>query len=90
MQNHNSVLYRSNEVPVRAFRLYDMQQMGDGDVDDRRLEVLAQMLDDYLAQYVEPVPGAKERVREVLRIMLTAHLAARMMQETEKMLNNLQ
>ena len=25
-----------------AFRLYDMQLMGDGDVDDRRLEVLAQ------------------------------------------------
>jgi hypothetical protein len=36
------------------------------------------------------MPGAKERVRQVLRIMLTAYLAARMMQETEKMLNELQ
>lgn len=49
-----------------------------------------EMLEAYLADYAEPVPGAKERVREVLRIMLTAYLAARMMQETEKMLNALQ
>lgn len=49
-----------------------------------------QVLDAYLADYHEPVPGARERVRQVLRIMLTAHLAARMMQETEKMLNALQ
>ena len=48
------------------------------------------ILDEYLADYEEPVPGARERVREVLRIMLTAWLAARMMQETEKMLNALQ
>lgn len=48
------------------------------------------LLNSYLADYVEPVPGAKERVRNVLRIMLTAWLAARMMQETEKMLNELQ
>ena len=40
--------------------------------------------------YVEPVPGARERVRTVLKIMLTAYLAARMMQEAEKMLNKLQ
>ena len=48
------------------------------------------ILDEYLADYEEPIPGARERVREVLRIMLTAWLAARMMQETEKMLNALQ
>ena len=48
------------------------------------------ILDEYLAEYEEPIPGARERVREVLRIMLTAWLAARMMQETEKMLNALQ
>ena len=48
------------------------------------------VLDKHLADYEEPVPGARERVREILRIMLTAHLAARMMQETEKMLNTLQ
>ena len=43
----------------------------------------------YLQDYEEPVPGARERVAQVLRIMLTAHLAARLMQETEKMLDNL-
>ena len=48
-----------------------------------------ELLSSYLADYQEPVPGAKERVRQVLRIMLTAHLAARMMQETEKMLHEL-
>ena len=48
------------------------------------------LLDSYLADYTEPLPGAKERVRNALRIMLTAWLAARMMQETEKMLLQLQ
>lgn len=47
------------------------------------------VLDEELAHYQEPVPGAKERVKEVLRIMLTAWLAARMAQETTRMLNNL-
>lgn len=49
-----------------------------------------EMLEDYLKDYEEPLPGAKERVRAVLRIMLTAWLASRMMQETEKMLSALQ
>ncbi len=48
------------------------------------------ILEEYLKDYKEPIPGAKERVRQVLRIMLTAWLAARMMQETESMLNALQ
>jgi hypothetical protein len=47
------------------------------------------ILEEYLADYEEPVPGARERVRKVLRIMLIAWLAARMMQETDKMLNEL-
>ena len=49
-----------------------------------------ELLSACLADYREPVPGAKERVRKVLRVMLTAYLAARMMQETEAMLNQLQ
>lgn len=53
-------------------------------------EAGAKLLDGYLADYEEPVPGAKARVREVLKIMLTAYLAAQMMQETEKMMNALQ
>lgn len=45
-----------------------------------------EILEQTLADYVEPVPGAKERVKQVLRIMLTAWLAARMRQEAELML----
>lgn len=48
------------------------------------------ILDEALANYVEPISGAKERVKETLRIMLTAFLAARMTQEAERMLNQLQ
>ena len=47
------------------------------------------VLDQVLAEYSEPVPGAKARVRQVLRIMVTAWLAARMRQEAEKMLDTL-
>ena len=42
-----------------------------------------------LADYQEPIPGAKERVAQVLRIMLTGWLAARMIQEAEAMMNAL-
>lgn len=47
------------------------------------------VLEEALADYAEPIPGAKERVKQALRIMLTAWLAARMTQEAEKMLNQL-
>lgn len=48
------------------------------------------VLESYLADYVEPVPGARQRVKNVLRVMLTAWLAARMRQEAENMLNNME
>ena len=47
------------------------------------------VLDQVMAEYNEPVPGAKARVRQVLRVMVTAWLAARMRQEAEKMLDTL-
>jgi len=47
------------------------------------------VLDEELADYAEPVPGAKERVKEVLRVMLTAWLAARMTREAERMLETI-
>lgn len=47
------------------------------------------LLERALEDYKEPVPGAKERVKKVLRIMLTAWLAARMRQEAEQMLTEL-
>lgn len=46
-------------------------------------------LDACLTRYEEPVPGARERVRQVLRIMVTAYLAARMVHQTEAMMENL-
>lgn len=48
------------------------------------------LLDKALAEYAEPVPGARERVRQVLRVMLTAWLAARMRQEAEQMLQQIE
>ena len=42
-----------------------------------------------MADYQEPIPGAKERVEQVLQIMLTAWVAERMRQEAEKMLDTL-
>lgn len=48
------------------------------------------MLDNYLQSYEEPVPGARERVRKVLGVMLTAWLAARMTQSANEMLKELQ
>lgn len=47
------------------------------------------ILNEALADYQEPSPGARERVKQVLRIMLTAWLAARMRQEAERMLAQL-
>jgi DNA-binding transcriptional MerR regulator len=48
------------------------------------------LLDQFLESYREPVPGARERVRRVLQVMLTAWLAARMRQEAEQMLRQLE
>ncbi len=46
-------------------------------------------LQQALADYQEPVPGAKERVLKVLRIMLTAWAAAQLRQTAEKMVQQL-
>ena len=48
-----------------------------------------QAIADTLADYREPIPGAKDRVAQVLRVMLTAWVAARMAQEAEKMMGRL-
>ena len=47
------------------------------------------LMEQELADYQEPIPGGKERVKQALRIMLTAWLAARMYQATERMLKEL-
>ena len=43
-------------------------------------------LDQELADYEEPVPGARDKIKTALRIMLTGWLASRMCQEAEKLL----
>lgn len=43
-----------------------------------------------LENYVEPVPGAKERVKKVLCIMLTAWASAQLQSAAEKMLNEIE
>ena len=43
------------------------------------------ILEQALSDYQEPVPGAKERVAKVLRVMLTAWAAALLRQAAEKM-----
>ena len=47
-------------------------------------------LQKILSDYAEPVPGARERVEKVLRIMMTAWAAAQLRQTAEKMVNDLQ
>lgn len=44
------------------------------------------LLDQALDSYQAPTPDARRRVKNVLRIMLTAWLAARMQQEAENMI----
>lgn len=46
-------------------------------------------LEEVMAGYTEPFPGAKERIIKVLRIMLTAWVAGRLRQEAETMLAQL-
>lgn len=53
-----------------------------------KAEECDRMLETLLQDYQEPLPGAKERVTNALRIMLTAWLAAKMQQAAEEMLKN--
>lgn len=46
-------------------------------------------IEEVMAGYTEPIPGAKERIIKVLRIMLTAWVAGRLRQEAEEMLAQL-
>lgn len=52
-------------------------------------QMLEDTLEAFLADYAEPVPGAKERVKKALRIMLVAWLASIMQTRAAQMLTNL-
>ena len=47
------------------------------------------VLAEILGEYDEPVPGARERIDKVLRIMLTAWIGVRTIQQAEQMLSAL-
>lgn len=47
-------------------------------------------MEEALADYVEPVPGARRRVENALQVMLTAWVASRMRQQAENMLHALE
>jgi DNA-binding transcriptional MerR regulator len=57
------------------------------ELDDR--DACRRIIEEELAEYTEPVPGAKERVVRALETMLTAWLAAKMRAAAEKMLEQL-
>lgn len=46
-------------------------------------------MEEALCNYQEPVPGARERIENALRIMLIANLASKMAQTAERMLDEL-
>lgn len=48
-----------------------------------------EMIDRELENYAEPVSGAKERVKKVLRVMLTAWASAQLRQVAERMMEDL-
>ena len=45
-----------------------------------------QAIQDVLRDYREPIPGAKERITKVLRVMVLGYAASRMKQEAEALL----
>lgn len=47
---------------------------------------LEQALEEGLGDYAEPVPGAKDRIKKALGVMLTAWVAARLRSRAERML----
>ena len=48
-----------------------------------------EVIPEILSNYQEPVPGARERIDKVLRIMLTAWIGVRIIQQADQMLANL-
>ena len=53
-------------------------------------EALRQCIRESLEEYQEPIPGAKERVEQVLHVMLLAWTSARLQNKAETMLATIQ
>lgn len=56
---------------------------------DQSQSALAECIRESLADYQEPFPGARERVTQVLHIMLTAWASAQLLREAEKQLESI-
>lgn len=52
-------------------------------------EEMTPMLEGCLGDYAEPVPGAKERIEQVLRIIITAWRSAQLQSEAQRMMSEL-
>ena len=57
--------------------------------DQHRMEQWEESISQVLESYQEPVPGAKDRIEQVLKIMTTAWFASRLRQDAEKMVASL-
>ncbi len=55
-----------------------------------RPEACERILAEMLRDYTEPYPGARERVSNVLKVMLTAYLAAKMRASADRMLTQME
>ncbi len=53
-------------------------------------EACERILAEMLREYSEPYPGAKDRIGEVLKVMLTAYLASKMRLSADSMLSELE
>ena len=54
-----------------------------------RNQAWQEAIDRVLQDYDEPIPGARERIAQVLRIMLIAYIAARMKEQAETLLTEI-
>ena len=52
-------------------------------------DAMEQLLDRYLADYTEPMPGAKARIADVLRIMVAAWRSAQLQAEAQRLIRGL-
>lgn len=52
-------------------------------------EEATRIIGEYLSDYREPVPGAKDRVAKALRVMLIAWIASRLVQHSQNMLDEM-
>ena len=57
--------------------------------DQHSMREWTETINQVLTDYQEPIPGAKERIHKVLKIMISAWYATRMRQQTEQMLSEL-